>query len=210
MMFQNTLASLPDPRHRLRQWRWFRMAFRRHASEVRDAFGIGYEIDDVSLARVFFDWLESLDELRAHLPMDRSDLIVLAAGVLLRELLRGAPVDDHSAPGQLSPAKQTDEKASGMADIARFWPEGFLYTSFCIFGVSAVSQQDGDRPVEPGKFAEDLRFWWSFKENAKEMPSLAIPFLHRMVDREPNWIMPDAPAVGSLLHPGRSTLRLPA
>src|SRR5690606_38827754 len=96
MMLHNTLASLPDPRHRLRQWRWFRMAFRRHAGEVRTAFGIGYEIDDVDLARVFFDWLEALQEARNHAAMERADLIVLAAGMLLRELLHGAPAEQRA------------------------------------------------------------------------------------------------------------------
>lgn len=194
-MLHNTLTSLPDLRHRLRQWRWFRMAFHRHAGEVRATFGIGHDIDDVALARAFFNWLEALDGARTHSRIENSDLVVFAAGMLLRELLRESPAENR-AGGLPAPLP---EGPAELVDIARFWPEGFLYASFCIFGTMAVEEQETGEPAAVADCIEDIRFWWSFKENAAEMPSLAIPFLHRMVGREPNWVMPETPTANLAL-----------
>ena len=39
--------------------------------------------------------------------------------------------------------------------------------------------------------ADDLRIWWSYRENAGEDPSQAIAFLDLFTGTEPNWWTPD-------------------
>ncbi|WP_159589547.1 hypothetical protein [Chelativorans xinjiangense] len=188
IMFHDALASLPDLRHRLRQWRWFRVAFRKNAEQVRSAFGIRYEIDDVKLARAFFNWLEALERARPYAGIARPDVIVFGAGAVLCELLREHPARHIAGSGR----KEVPEDLAETAEIAHFWPEGFLYTSFCISGIMTIYEQEFGKAKPLAACVDEIRFWWSFKENVADMPAMAIPFLDRIVGQEPNWMMPAA------------------
>ncbi|CAN0599054.1 unnamed protein product, partial [Ectocarpus sp. 12 AP-2014] len=43
----------------------------------------------------------------------------------------------------------------------------------------------------PSAELDDLRTWWSFKENVGEDPSLAIAFLDLFAGDQPEWSTPD-------------------
>ena len=84
-----------------------------------------------------------------------------------------------------------------MAEIVEFWPEGFLYTNFCVSAISAVYEQEFGETLAIDKCADDLRTWWSYRENAAEMPSYAVAFLDRFLGAEPNWLLPDDPPLAA-------------
>jgi hypothetical protein len=83
------------------------------------------------------------------------------------------------------------EANAGTAEIVRFWPEGFLYTNYCVSAILAVHEQEFGTAPSIDKCADDLRTWWSYRENATEMPAYAVAFLDRFLGAEPNWITPD-------------------
>ena len=185
--FKDELALMPDLGHRLRQLRWFRATFRSSAKVVSDTFGVRYEIDETKLTRAFLDWIEIMDAQKRFAEIDRADFIVFAAGLVLRELIRQAPAKEISGLTQLI---ETEANARTL-EIVRFWPEGFLYTNYCVSAISAVYQQEFGSAPSIDKCADDLRTWWSYRENVTEMPAYAVAFLDRFLGAEPNWITPD-------------------
>ncbi len=186
MRFKEELALMPDLGHRLRRLRWFRATFRTNARAVSLAYRLRFEIDDTKLATVFLDWIETVETERRFAAVDRADFIVFAAGLVLRELIRQSPA---KASGDAHPAAETDNE---MAEIVRFWPEGFLYTNYCVSAIAAIHEQEFGTTPAIDACADDLRTWWSYRENATEMPSYAIAFLDRFLGSEPNWILPDS------------------
>lgn len=181
---KDKLSSIPDLRHRLRQLRWFSKAFRNNAELVKEHFGFSYRIDDKLLNQVFFDWLAAIDQQDDSAAIDRADYIVFVAGLALRELIRTKPAVMVSDAG----TSEADDKAT--LEIARFWPEGFLYTNFCVCGIAAVQEQEFGQSRDLEKAASDLRVWWSYRENAEEDPNMSIAFLDQFVGLEPNWLFP--------------------
>jgi hypothetical protein len=185
--FRHELALMPDLRHRLRQLRWFRATFRSSAKVVSETFGVRFEIDEAKLTRAFLDWIEVMEAQKRFADVDRADFIVFAAGLVLRELIRQAPAREVSG---LKEMIETDANA-GTAEIVRFWPEGFLYTNYCVSAILAVHEQEFGTAPSIDKCADDLRTWWSYRENATEIPAYAVAFLDRFLGAEPNWITPD-------------------
>jgi hypothetical protein len=185
--FRHELALMPDLRHRLRQLRWFRATFRSSAKVVSETFGVRFEIDEAKLTRAFLDWIEVMEAQKRFAAIDRADFIVFAAGLVLRELIRQAPAHEISG---LTEMIETEANA-GTAEIVRFWPEGFLYTNYCVSAILAVHEQEFGTAPSIDKCADDLRTWWSYRENATEMPAYAVAFLDRFLGAEPNWITPD-------------------
>jgi hypothetical protein len=185
--FRHELALMPDLRHRLRQLRWFRATFRSSAKVVSETFGVRFEIDEAKLTRAFLDWIEVMEAQKRFAAIDRADFIVFAAGLVLRELIRQAPAREISG---LTEMIETEANA-GTAEIVRFWPEGFLYTNYCVSAILAVHEQEFGTAPSIDKCADDLRIWWSYRENATEMPAYAVAFLDRFLGAEPNWITPD-------------------
>jgi hypothetical protein len=185
--FRHELALMPDLRHRLRQLRWFRATFRSSAKVVSETFGVRFEIDEAKLTRAFLDWIEVMEAQKRFASVDRADFIVFAAGLVLRELIRQAPAREISG---LTNMIETEANA-GTAEIVRFWPEGFLYTNYCVSAILAVYEQEFGTAPSIDKCADDLRTWWSYRENATEMPAYAVAFLDRFLGAEPNWITPD-------------------
>lgn len=185
LRFKDELALMPDLGHQLRRLRWFRATFRANARAVGLAYGLRFEIDDTRLAKAFLDWIETVEGERRFATVDRADFIVFAAGLVLRELIRQNPA---KAVAQAQPASADDK----MAEIVRFWPEGFLYTNYCIAAIAAIHEQEFGSAPAIDACADDLRTWWSYRENATEMPSNAVAFLDRFLGAEPNWILPDS------------------
>lgn len=204
--FRNELALVPDLRHRLRQLRWFRATFRGSAKAVTEMYGLRFEIDDRKLTKAFLDWIEAMEAQKSFAEIDRADFIVFAAGLVLVELIRQEPAKAMSMTGLVETASNAEA-----LEIIRFWPEGFLYTNYCVSAISTIHEQEFGRAPGIDKCADDLRIWWSYRENATEMPAYAVAFLDRFLGTEPNWAEPDSAhsrkamqaAAGSLL-PGKA------
>lgn len=190
LRFKEELALMPDLRHRLRRLRWFRMTFRSHARLVGSTYGFRYEIDDAKLTRAFLDWVETIDKKKGFARVDRPDFVIFAAGLVLRELIRQEPARVAERGLDAAPSDVAPE----MVDIVDFWPEGFLYTNFCVSAIAAVYEQEFGEAPAIDKCADDLRTWWSYRENASEMPAYAVAFLDRFLGAEPNWLLPDDPS----------------
>lgn len=184
LLGQNDIAAEPDLGHRLRQLRWFRKSFQSSAAALASRYGLSVKIDEEKLAQVFIDWVETLDANKEFASVNRGDFIVFSGGIALKEFIKARP-----ASVELS----GDNGIVCVSDIVSFWPEGFLYTNYCISAVSAVYQQEFQTPLPVSTAVDDLRTWWSFKENTSEMPAYAVAFLDQFFGGEPNWSMPDFP-----------------
>lgn len=187
LRFKDELALVPDLRHRLRRLRWFRTTFRSSARAVSETYGLRFEIDETRLTRAFLDWIEIMEAQKRFARIDRADFIVFAAGLVLRELIRQDPV--RVVAGLATPDESAPDP--GGVEIVRFWPEGFLYTSYCVSAIAAIHEQEFGRAPGLDKCADDLRTWWSYRENVTEMPAYAVAFLDRFLGAEPNWVAPD-------------------
>jgi hypothetical protein len=104
---------------------------------------------------------------------------------VLRELIRLSPAKVVSSP------KHATGDSARLYEIVSFWPEGFLYTNYCICAIAAVQEQEFGTVPDIDQCADELRTWWSYKENVSEMPGYAIAFLDKFLGSEPNWVMPD-------------------
>jgi len=186
LRFKDEMATMPDLGRQLRRLRWFRATFRASARSVTTTYGFRYRIDDAGLARAFFDWAEVMDRQKRFAAVDRADFIVFAAGLALRELIRQDPAT------AMDPAVDGPAPDDALAEIVRFWPEGFLYTNFCVAAIAAVHEQEFGTAPAVDACADDLRTWWSYRENATEMPAYAVAFLDRFLGGEPNWVLPDS------------------
>lgn len=185
LQFKDELALMPDLRRRLRRLRWFRATFLTNARATTANFGLRFEIDEARLTKVFLDWIEMVEAQKDFARVDRADFIVFAAGLVLRELIRQDPA---RLLGEETPATPADP---ALMEIARFWPEGFLYTSYCVSAIVAICEQEFGHAPTLDSCVDDLRTWWSYRENATEMPANAVAFLDRFLGGEPNWVMPD-------------------
>lgn len=181
---KDELAAIPDLRHRLRQLRWFTTAFRNNATLINDHFGFSYRIDESLLNQVFFDWIAEISKQDASASADRADYVVYVAGLALRELVRVNPV---TLASEGTAAAGADEST---VQLIRFWPEGFLYTNFCVCAAAAVHEQEFGEALNLDKVASDLRTWWSFRENSRENPDASIPFFDHFLGLKPNWQFP--------------------
>ena len=186
LLFKNQMATVPDLRHRLRQLRWFRATLRKHATLITEMTGVRYDIDEKRLTEAFLNWIELVNQNKHYAAVDRKDFIIFTAGLVLKELIRLAPAKAVSKPNKaLSPELES------LSEIISFWPEGFLYTNYCICAIAAVQEQEFGTSPDIDKSANDLRTWWSYRADASEMPGFAIAFLDKFLGQEPNWVMPD-------------------
>lgn len=209
LRFKDELALMPDLRHRLRRLRWFTAAFRASAKAVSATYGLRFDIDEIRLTRAFFDWAEIMDAKMGYAEVDRSDFIVFAGGLVLRELIRQDPAKSTAADG----SPDVPGPSAEALEIVHFWPEGFLYTNYCVSAIAAIHEQEFGRAPAIDECADDLRVWWSYRENVAEIPAYAVAFLDRFLGGEPNWIAPDdassRQAMRKALEAPRATDRLP-
>jgi len=180
------LVKVPDLRHELRQLKYFRASFKRAVALFADKYGVVFDIDEARLVEAFFNWIEAFRPSKSYAAINREDLIVFAAALLLRELLRLNPVFVKDATKRDVPGTEPT------ASIIGFWPEGLLFTNFCLSGVNAIMEQEFRTQMNINPNAQDLRTWWSFRENVAENPSYAICFFDHFVGKEPNWMFPDS------------------
>lgn len=163
----------------VRRMRWFRAALHRYLEGLGEAVGCEFEVDNRRLAVVFVRWLRAVEAQKPVDPEARRAFFGFAGGLMLRELVAGMPVRAKGPPTLAPP------------DTAvAFWPEGYACTMFCIAVTSAALAQEFDQRTALAPALEDLRHWWSFRENAAEDPVVSVPFLEMFLGHEPQWRTP--------------------
>ena len=166
--------------HAIRSLRWFKATFAEQARKLETLSGITLNIDEPKLARAFVAWVRTFDAHRVRLSgSSRRDFVFFSAGLMLRELLRLKPAAAGPVPSD----------ADGELPLY-FWPEGYLYTSYCLSVCLSVIEQDYDETIDFDASLFEIRTWHSFRENVREDTSLAIAFLDQFVGNEPNWLIP--------------------
>ncbi len=162
-----------------RRLRWFKGTFNRQSTVLSGQTGITFEVDGKALRGAFFSWLTAFEAQLPTRERDRPDYVNFAAGLMLRELVKAKPARVTSLPSD-----------ADMANPAYYWPEGYLYVSLCLNIRAAILEQDFDFESESSPDPDDLRTWWSFKENVGEDANLAIGFLDHFAGVEPIWSAP--------------------
>ncbi len=174
------LAGADAPiRRAVRRFRWFKQSFRDQTALIAAASGVEYAVHDDRLARVFVGWLRAFEDQKPAAETDRRDYVAFAAGLMLRQLVREKPLTVQSVP-----------VGSDASNPAYYWPEGYVYVAYCLNVRAAVLAQDFDEAADVAPDFDDIRTWWTFKENTAEDPSLAIAFLDLFAGDAPNWSMP--------------------
>jgi hypothetical protein len=164
----------------VRRLRWFKQAFQRHADAYGRDLGCVFEVDEAKLASVFVRWLELIERQKPSDKTERRDFFQFAAALMLRELVSDMPVRASSPPTKAGPDT-----------AAAFWPEGYCCTMFCLSVHSAAMTQEFQAATDIDPAFDDLRHWWSFKENALQDASFSAGFLQMLLGQQPNWVMPD-------------------
>jgi hypothetical protein len=180
------LTQVVDLRHRVRRVRWFRETFKQQADEIGRRFQFRYRVDERGLVSAFFRWAKAFESQRAAGRRNRRDFAVFAAGLMLRELCQSNPAHRVGA-GQFDNLIPPEP----MAGICEFWPEGYLYATYCMRLVRAILVQDFAEDVPDNPLLTDVRVWQSFRENFKDNPSTAIGFFDLFMGVEPNWSFPE-------------------
>ena len=175
-------SEVSDVRHRVRRLTWFQESFRQEAAILGERHGLRFSIHERALVSAFFGWVRAFDRERAASSRNRRDFAVFAGGLMLYELLSAGPARARAL--QTPPVSIPPDPLAG---ICSFWPEGYLYTAYCLTLVRAVHEQDFGGMDPPNANELDLRIWESFRENFREQPYLAVPFFDVFMGVEPNW-----------------------
>lgn len=173
------LAATPDIRHAARRLRWFAASFHQQVEILSADSGVAFEIDDRALARVFLAWLRRFEAHKDD-ARDLRDFTHFAAGAMLRELIRGAPLRAVRLPPD-----------ADSANPAYYWPEGYAYLAYCMNVCEAVLLQEFDARVALAPELDDIETWWSFRETTREDSRWAIAFFDKLSGVEPNWDAPE-------------------
>ncbi|MEM7643686.1 MAG: hypothetical protein AAF366_14310 [Pseudomonadota bacterium] len=162
----------------VRRLRGFTASFEAQMESTAEQTGTTFELSHDRLAAAFLDWREEFERQKPDAPEDRIAYVSFAAGLMLRALMAHDPVRARPAPN------------ADPASPAAFWPEGHLYTAYCLNIRNIVLQEKIE--AAPGDVPEmdDLRVWESFRENAHEDPARAIAFLDLFSGGEPDWAAP--------------------
>lgn len=161
----------------VRRLRWFKAAFLRYAEATGREIGCRFAVDEAKLAAAFLRWLEAIEQQKPADRSQRRDFFEFAAALMLRELTAEMPL-----------------MASGMApgeSAAAFWPEGYCCTLFCLSVHAAAMAQEFHQDTDLDPAIDDLRHWWSFRENAQGDAGFSSGFLQMLLGHQPNWAMPD-------------------
>lgn len=177
----DALPSTNEPlRIAVRRLRWFKAAFLRHAEAMSAELGCRLVVDEARLAAAFTRWLDAVEAQRPTDKAQRRAFFEFAAALMMRELTVDMPVRAEGPP-----------TLAQRGSAAAFWPEGYCCTIFCLSVHAAATAQEfaSDTVIDPA--IDDLRHWWSFKENTMRDASFSAGFLQMLLGRQPNWMMPD-------------------
>jgi hypothetical protein len=162
-----------------RQAHWLQVAFKQYLDIVGQDIGCAFTLDTAKLSACFVRWLRAIG---AQNPRDRSlrrEYFGFSAGLMLRELVQGMPV---AAVGK--PQNIPDDAP------AAYWPEGVACAMFCLAVLHAVEAEEFKAKAQTKTDMRDLRFWWSFKENAAANADYAVAFFDTLIGVEPDWFLP--------------------
>ncbi|WVT77926.1 hypothetical protein QM996_32885 (plasmid) [Sinorhizobium chiapasense] len=165
----------------VRQLHWFKAAFHAHAVFCGEAMGCDFAIDDVKLAGAFVRWLDNIDRQKPKERTERREFFQFAPSLVLRELVADMPIKAIRAPTGVDPKSP-----------AAFWPEGYVATTFCLSVYAATMGQEFHMDVHVSQMVDDLRSWWSFRENASQDTDYAAGFFQMLLGNDPNWWMPSS------------------
>jgi hypothetical protein len=178
-----TTPNLPtgtQPIHKSAQrMRWVLQAFEHQVAVTAKDTGNRFTVDRNALAQAFAEWFKAFEAQKPDRPEDKQAYVGFAAGLMLRALIRNKPVRLEEMPPDADKANPT-----------YFWPEGYLYSLFCLNLRGLVLEADFDATQHPANAFSETRTWWSFKENVAEDPSLAIAFLDLFAGDDPEWQQP--------------------
>lgn len=177
------LATVSDDRlarKSAQRLRWFIEAFYRQMERCQEETGNRYSADRHALAGVFAEWVKAFGAQKPANEEDYQDYVGFAAGLMLRSLVSRNPVTVLELP------PDTDE-----SNPAYFWPEGYLYVTFCLNVRGLVLEKDFHSGQRSGVALAETRAWWSFYENVSEDPSLSTAFLDLFAGDNPEWRMPE-------------------
>ena len=160
--------------------RWFLRAFLEQMEHTSAETGNRFAADRSALTKVFVTWLRAFEAQKPETVEDKAAYVGFAAGLMLRTLIQTGPVTLVSKP------PDADENRP-----AYFWPEGFLYVAFCLNVRGLVIEHDFHGRQSVSEARNDIRTWWSFRENVEEDPGRAIAFLDLFAGEEPDWTMPE-------------------
>lgn len=174
------VASPGQPVHKsVQRLRWFVAAFENHVALTGEETGCRYALDEVLLIEAFAGWLRAHQHQNPSREVDKPAYVGFAAGLMLRELIRRNPARCTAVPDGADGAKPE-----------YYWPEGYLYVHFCLTGRGLVLEKDYDGWQQPSPILNDIRTWWSFRENVADDPSAAIGFLDLFAGDTPDFEMP--------------------
>ena len=175
------VQQTPHPvRKSAQRLRWFVGAFEAQMDKTAAETGNHFTLDKVALAEVFTRWIKAFEAQKPDRPEDKTAYVGFAAGLMLKALIRGKPVTVVSCPESADETKP-----------AYYWPEGYLYVAFCLNVRGLVLENDFAAAQTISPVLNEVRTWWSFRENVAEDPSQAIAFLDLFAGDEPEWAMPE-------------------
>ncbi len=164
-------------RRSVRRLRWFKEAFARQVDNLSGDSGVAYQLCPEKLRGAFLSWIKGFEAQKPE--HSKQDYVSFASGLMLRELIKAKPLVANSIP-----------PGADLNNPAYFWPEGYAYVAFCLNVRSAVLAQDFDVQIDIAPELDDIRTWWSFRENTAEDAALAISFLELFAGEDPHWEMP--------------------
>ena len=166
-------------RKSVQRLRWFKSTFEEQVQAASLRTGIDYDTNAQVLTRCFLQWVRAIEKIKPSNTEDRLAFVGFAAGKMLKELIVNNPLVLNNTP-----------KAMDLDLPEYFWPQGYVYVSYCLNVRQFILQQDFDTNIQNSTSIDEIRSWWSFKENTAEMPDYAISFLDMFAGEEPNWNSP--------------------
>lgn len=164
----------------IRRLRWFISTFQKHLQLTASQNGIEFKTDTRVLTKCFLNWIRKFESNRPDIPDHKLPYVGFTSGEMLQELILQKPVSALSLPID-----------SDSSRPEYFWPEGYIYVSYCLEIRRAVTESDFQSTLETSTAIHDIKLWWTFKENVLDNSRYAIPFLDRFSgDDNPDWDNP--------------------
>lgn len=166
-------------RKSVQRLRWFKSTFEEQVQAVSIRTGIDYNTDAQILTSCFLKWIRAIEKIKPSNPEDRLAFVGFAAGKMLKELIVNDPLLLNKTP-----------KVMDLDLPEYFWPQGYVYVSYCLNVRQFILQQDFHTQAHNSDSIDEIRTWWSFKENTAEVSDYAISYLDMFAGDEPNWNSP--------------------
>lgn len=163
----------------VRRMRWFKAAFQTYVDRSAAQLGCRFVVDQARLADNFVRWLRAVEAQKPSDKAARREYFEFATGLMLRELTANMPLTASGTP-----------TCADAGSAAVFWPEGYVCTLFCLTVHAAAMEQEFRARPDLAPEINDLRQWWSFRENVAEDAAFSVGFLQMLLGHQPDWSMP--------------------